>query len=131
MSSVRTPKTIDEYIEAFPEEVQEILQKIRTTIQKAAPDAQEGIGYKMPAFYLNDRYLVYFAAYKRHIGMYPVPSGDPAFNKEIAPYQSSKGTLQFPLSKTIPYRLIHKVVKYRAAEELAKGDTRKRNRKAS
>lgn len=129
MAGIPAPGTIDEYIEAFPEDVQQVLQKIRTTIQKAAPDAQEGISYKMPAFYLNGRYLVYFAAYKRHIGMYPVPAGDAEFNREIAPYQSSKGTLQFPLNQPIPYGLIRKVVKYRAAEELAKGSTRSKNRR--
>jgi uncharacterized protein YdhG (YjbR/CyaY superfamily) len=131
MSAVQAPKTIDEYIKAFPEEVQEVLQKIRATIKKAAPDAQEGISYKMPAYYLNGRYLVYFAAHRRHIGMYPIPSGDPEFNREIAPYQSGKGTLQFPLNQPIPYRLISKVVKYRAAEEVAKATPPKKNRKSS
>lgn len=113
-----TPKDIDEYISGFPGDIQEVLQKIRTTIKKAAPGAVERISYKMPAFNLNGQYLIYFAAYNKHIGMYPVPTGDTDFNQEIAAYQSGKGTLQFPLNQPIPYKLITKVVKLRAKENL-------------
>jgi uncharacterized protein YdhG (YjbR/CyaY superfamily) len=111
-------KTIDDYIADFPKDVQEIMQKIRATIRKAAPDATETISYKMPTFNLNGHYLVYFAAYKKHIGMYPVPSGDAEFRREIAAYQTGKGTLQFPLDQPLPYKLITKIVKFRIKESL-------------
>ena len=122
-TSQTAPKDIDEYIAGFPGDLQEILQKIRTTIKKAAPRAEETISYKMPAFNLNGHYLIYFAAYRKHIGMYPVPSGDAEFNREISAYQTGKGTLQFPLDQPIPYKLITKIVKLRAKENLdpAKG----------
>jgi uncharacterized protein YdhG (YjbR/CyaY superfamily) len=111
-------KAIDDYIAGLPKQVQEIMQKIRATIRKAAPDAAETISYKMPTFNLNGHYLVYFAAYKKHIGMYPVPSGDAEFRREIAAYQTGKGTLQFPLDQPIPYKLITKIVKFRIKESL-------------
>lgn len=115
-----TPQTIDEYIAGFPKEVQEILEKIRMTLKKAVPKAEEGISYQMPTFYLKGQYLIYFAAYKKHIGLYPVPSGDAEFNKEISAYRAGKGTLQFPLNKPIPYKLISKIAKARAKETAAK-----------
>ena len=111
-----TIKDIDDYIADFPNDVQEIMKKIRATIRKAAPDATETISYKMPTFNLNGHYLVYFAAYKKHIGMYPVPAGDEEFRQEIAAYQTGKGTLQFPLEQPIPYKLITKIVKFRIKE---------------
>jgi uncharacterized protein YdhG (YjbR/CyaY superfamily) len=114
------PRNIEEYIAGFPAEVQELLQKIRTTIKKAAPDAQETISYKIPTFTLKDHYLIYFAAYKKHIGLYPVPRESPELNEEISPYQSGKGTVQFPLDKPIPYKLITKIVMYRMKENLAR-----------
>jgi uncharacterized protein YdhG (YjbR/CyaY superfamily) len=123
-----TPKDIDEYIAAFPENVQDILQKIRTTIKTAALDAEEAISYGMPTFDLNGHYLIYFAAYKKHIGLYPVPAGDAAFNKEISTYQSGKGTLQFPLDKPIPYRLITRVVKLRAKENLRRAEAKEKKK---
>lgn len=119
--------TIDEYIAGFPDSVQKILQKIRATIQRAAPDAEETISYKMPTFKLNGHYLIYFAAYKKHVGMYPVPAGDSEFLEEIAPYQAGKGTLQFPLDEPIPYRLITKVVRLRIKENLARTVKGKKN----
>jgi uncharacterized protein YdhG (YjbR/CyaY superfamily) len=112
------PKDIDEYMAGFSEEVREILQKIRATIRKAAPKAEEAIRYKMPTFNLQGQYLVYFAAHKKHIGFYPAPIGRKEFKTEIAPYESGKGTLQFPLDKPIPYKLITKIVKWRAKENL-------------
>jgi len=115
-----TPQNIDEYIAGFPKDVQEILKKLRTTIKKAEPKAEEGISYKMPTFYLKGQYLIYFAAYKKHIGLYPVPSGDAEFNQELSKYQSGKGTLQFPLDKPIPYQLIGQIVKARARDNAAK-----------
>jgi len=124
-----TPQTIDEYIADFPEDIQQVLQKIRVTIRRAAPDAEEVISYKMPTFNLNGHYLVYFAAYKKHIGMYPVPSGDAKFNEKISAYQKGKGTLQFPLDQPIPFKLITELVKFRKRENLAreKAQIKKRN----
>ncbi len=112
-------KTIDEYIKTFPEEIQVILEKIRQTIRKVAPEATEAISYQMPAFKLNGN-LVWFAAFKDHIGFYPIPSGVEAFKKEVSPFAAGKGTLQFPLNKPIPYDLIEKIVTFRAKENLAR-----------
>ena len=111
--------TIDEYIGAFPKDIQAILEKIRKIIRRAAPEAVEAISYQMPTFKLNGN-LVHFAAYKNHIGFYPVPSGIEAFKGELAPYIAGKGTLRFPLDKPIPYHLIEKVVLFRVKENLAK-----------
>jgi len=122
------PKSIDEYIAGFPNDVQAILEKIRLTIRKAAPEAEETISYKMPTFNLNGHYLVYFAAYKKHIGFYPVPTGNEEFQKELSVYQSGKGTLQFPLDKPIPFSLISKIVKFRMKENLAGAAKEKKNR---
>jgi len=110
-------KDIDEYIANFPEGVQAILEKIRQTIRQAAPDAAETIKYQMPTFTLKGN-LVHFAAHKNHIGFYPAPSGIEQFKKELAPYQSGKGTLQFPLNEPIPYDLISRIVAYRVKENL-------------
>src|ERR1700676_462317 len=104
------PKTISEYISLCPPEVQEILEKIRSTIRSAAPDAQETISYQIPAFTLNGR-LVYFAAFKKHIGFYPPVSGDARLEKGISKYAGEKGNLRFPLGQTIPYGLIARIVK--------------------
>ena len=112
-------KTIDEYIKTFPEDVQIILNKIRQTIRKAAPEATEAISYQMPAFKFNGN-LVWFAAFKDHIGFYPIPSGMETFKEEASPYVAGKGTLQFPLDKPIPYDLIEKIVNFRAKENLEK-----------
>jgi uncharacterized protein YdhG (YjbR/CyaY superfamily) len=119
-------QNIDEYIAEFPKDVQEILEKIRLTIRKAAPNAEETISYKMPTFNLKGQYLIYFAAYKKHIGLYPVPSGNAKFNEEVSAYQVGKGTLQFPLDKPIPYKLISKIVKVRAKENSAKAAAKRK-----
>ena len=113
------PTTIDKYIAGFPLDVQEILQKIRVTIRKAAPQAEETIKYQMPTFTLHGN-LVHFAAFKNHIGFYPVPTGIEAFKRELAAYEGGKGSVQFPLDKPIPYSLISKIVKFRVKENLAK-----------
>ena len=118
------PKTIDEYIAGFPKDVQEILEKIRMTIRKAAPDAEETISYAIPTFTQKGKYLIYFAGYKKHIGVYPVPAGDPELNEKLSVYQTGKGTLQFPLDKPIPYDLISKIVKLRVKENLAKAESK-------
>jgi len=112
-------KTIDAYIQTFPKDVQAILQKVRQTIQKAAPDAVETISYQMPTFKLNGKGLVYFAAYEKHIGFYPIPSGMKAFEKELASYKQGKGSAQFPIDQPIPYDLVRRIVVFRAKENLA------------
>src|SRR6059058_3497575 len=109
-------KTIDEYIEAFPKDVQGILQRIRKTIRKAAPEAVETISYQMPTFKLNGKGLVCFAAFKNHIGFYPIPSGIEAFKKELSEYKLGKGSVQFPIDKPIPYDLVRRIVRFRARE---------------
>ncbi|GAA4097380.1 iron chaperone [Mucilaginibacter panaciglaebae] len=112
-------KNIDEYIADFPEDVQALLQTVRATIHKAAPDATEDIKYGIPTFILNGN-LVHFGGYKNHIGFYPAPMGIDAFQKETTPYQAGKGTLQFPLNKPMPLELIDKIVKYRVGKNLSK-----------
>lgn len=113
------PATIDDYIKEFPMEVQDILQKIRVTIRNSAPDAEEAMSYQIPTFKLNGN-LVHFAAYKRHIGFYPTSSGIENFKDEISGYKSSRGTVQFPLDKPIPYDMIKKIVEFRVKENLNK-----------
>lgn len=108
--------TIDEYIEGFPPEVQITLEEMRQTIRRAAPEAEETISYQMPTFKLKGKSLVYFAAFKNHIGFYPIPSGIEAFKRELAPYKQGKGSVQFPLDKPIPYDLVDKIVRYRVKE---------------
>lgn len=105
-------KTIDEYIDRSAPEAQPILRRIRATVARAAPDATEIISYSMPAF-RRDRILIYFAAFRRHIGVYPPVKGDPALEKAVAPYAGPKGNLQFPLDRRIPYALIARIVKSR------------------
>lgn len=113
-------ETIDDYIKTFPKDVQGILKKIRQTIHKAAPEAVETISYKMPTFKLNGKYLVYFAAWEKHIGFYPIPSGIDKFKKELSKYKIAKGSVQFPIDRNIPLNLISKIVKFRAKENLKK-----------
>ena len=124
----RSPK-IDAYIAGFPEDVQQILEKIRTTIQKAAPNAEETINYGIPTFTLKGN-LVHFGGFKKHIGFYPTPTGIEKFKKELSVYEGAKGSVQFPLDKPIPYGLISKIVKFRVKENLeraaAKGKKRER-----
>jgi uncharacterized protein YdhG (YjbR/CyaY superfamily) len=115
-----TPKNIDEYIASFSPEVQAILEKVRVTIRNAAPDAQETISYKIPAFRLN-RILVYFAAFKKHIGLYPPVRGDARLVKAASTYAGVKGNLQFPLDQPIPYGLIKKIVQFRVKQNSSKG----------
>lgn len=111
------PKNIDEYIAGFPPEIQEKLEKIRATIRKAAPKAEEAISYMIPTFKLHG-VLVHFAAFKNHIGFYPAPGGIEAFKEELSGYEISKGTVRFPLDQRIPYPLISKIVKFRVAQNL-------------
>jgi uncharacterized protein YdhG (YjbR/CyaY superfamily) len=117
--STGNPTSIDEYIAGFPPEVQEILEKIRATIREAAPEAEETIKYRMPTFTLNGN-LVHFAAFKKHIGFYPVPTGIEKFKKELSVYAGGKGSVQFPLDEPIPYDLINSIVRFRTEENLRK-----------
>jgi len=112
--------TIDEYIKTFPKNIQSILEKMRQTVKKAAPEAVETISYQMPTFKLNGKNLVYFAAFENHIGFYPLPSGIEAFKKQLSPYKQGKGSVQFPLVKPIPYDLVEEIVKARVKENLEK-----------
>jgi uncharacterized protein YdhG (YjbR/CyaY superfamily) len=120
-----TPASIDEYIAGFPRDVQRILEKVRATIAAAAPDARERISYRMPAFEQHG-ILVYFAAFKAHIGLFPPVSGDPRLEKSIAPYAGPKGNLRFPLGEPIPYDLIRRIVTLRLKQNLAKPAARGR-----
>ena len=119
MAKSRTPKDIDEYISPFSPDVQEILSKIRTTIRNAASDAEEIISYQMPAFRQHG-ILVYFAAWKEHIGLYPPIFGDAAIEKAVSGYAGPKGNLQFPLNKPIPWNLIKRILSVVSEESLAR-----------
>lgn len=117
-------ENIDAYIAGFPQEVQTALEQVRAAVKKAAPEATETIKYAMPTFMLNGN-LVHFAAYKKHIGLYPAPTGDEAFDKMLAPYQTSgKGTVQFPLDEPMPVALIGKIVQYQVKRNMEKGKKR-------
>jgi uncharacterized protein YdhG (YjbR/CyaY superfamily) len=118
-ASRAVPSTIDEYITGFAPDVRAKLQKVRETIRTAAPTAAEAIKYQIPTFVLNGN-LVHFAAFQRHIGFYPAPSGIEAFKKELAAYESAKGSVQFPLDKPIPYPLIGRITKFRVKENQGK-----------
>ena len=118
MQQRKPVKTIDQYIRQFPEDTQVLLQQVRKAVKEAAPGAEETISYMIPTFKIHGRYLVYFAAYKNHIGFYPMPSGRTAFAKELAKYKSGKGSAQFPVDKPMPISLIKKIVKFRAKENL-------------
>lgn len=121
---MKTTASIDDYIAGFPKEVQVILQQIRTTIKQAVPEAEETISYAMPAFKYHGM-LVYFAAYRNHIGFYALPSGNEAFKKELQHYKTGKGSIQFPLDEPMPLDLISRIVKLRANENLRKKQTSK------
>lgn len=110
--------TIDEYINAAPENVREILETIRQLVKEEAPEAVETISYQMPTFKLKGKSVVHFAAWKDHIGFYPTPSGTAAFQEELSPYKQAKGSIQFPLNRPIPLPLIRQIVKFRVNEVL-------------
>ncbi|MEK4260814.1 iron chaperone [Paenibacillus sp. FSL L8-0499] len=114
-----TYESIDAYISGFSLEVQEILNTLRKVIKEAAPEAEEKISYQMPTFALHGN-LVHFAAYPKHIGFYPTPSGINAFKDELSGYKGAKGSVQFPIDKPMPYELISKIVTFRVAENLKK-----------
>jgi uncharacterized protein YdhG (YjbR/CyaY superfamily) len=121
----RMPRNIDEYIAGFTPDVQAILERIRATIASAAPDAQEKISYRMPAFFQGG-VLVYFAAFKNHIGFYPPVKGDSGLEQAISLYAGEKGNLRFPLDQPIPYHLITKIARLRMKQNSAKAAAKKK-----
>jgi uncharacterized protein YdhG (YjbR/CyaY superfamily) len=117
--ATQSPKDIDDYVDRFPKEVQQLLQKMRRTIRKAAPKAREAISYGIPAFTLNGR-LVWFAAFKKHIGFYPGASAIAAFKNELLGYKRAKGSVQFPFDQPLPFTLVGRMVKFRVKQNLTK-----------
>lgn len=111
---------VDHYINGFPENIQLLLKQMRTIITETAPEAVEYIAYRMPAYKLNKKPLVYFAGYPKHIGFYATPSGHAEFAKELSVYKQGKGSVQFPVDKPLPVNLIRKIVEFRVKENLAK-----------
>ena len=126
VSDTLAPRDIDEYISGFPPDIRVILEKIRVTIKSAAPDAVETIKYQMPTFIFHGN-LVYFSAFKKHIGFYPPVNGDEQLKRELAKYEGPKKSLKFPLAQPIPYALIARIVKLRMNENLEKEKNRKKN----
>lgn len=119
--TMKKPETIDEYIAAYPPPVQLLLEQVRETIHRAAPNAEETISYGMPAF-KQQKMLVYFAAYKKHIGFYPTSSGIKTFEKDLINYKWSKGAVQFPIDKPLPLKLVSKIVAFRVKETTLNSD---------
>ena len=117
-------KTMDEYINTFPEDVRSILNELRRTIKEAAPDAEETIRYQMPTFTLNGN-LVHFAAFQNHIGFYPTPSGIESYKDELSPYKGAKGSVQFPIDQPLPLPLIRKIVEFRVKENMERKSKKK------
>ena len=113
-------RDVDEYISTFPENTREILEKVRTTIRKAAPDAEESIAYGMPAYKLFKRPLVYFAGFTNHIGFYATPTGHSEFSEALSEYKQGKGSVQFPIDKPMPLDLISRITKFRVKENSEK-----------
>jgi len=122
MKGKKQPETIDEYIETFPKDVQIILQKMRQTVRKVAPEAEETISYQIPTFKLNGN-LVHFAAFKDHISFFPTSSARVAFKKELSKYKGGKGTIQFPIEEQIPYDLVKKIAIFRRKQNLQAHDS--------
>src|SRR4051794_22687295 len=120
---------MDSYIQSFPQPTREILEKVRSTINLAAPDAEEAISYQMPTFKLAGN-LVHFAAFKNHIGFYPAPNGVDHFKEELAAYKQGKGSIQFPLDQPIPYELIDKIVRYRVDQNKSRVGLKKKQHRA-
>ena len=118
-------KSMDEYIATFPDETQKILKEVRATIKAAAPETGETISYGIPTFTLNGTYLIYFAGWKNHISIYPIPTGTETFNKQISHYVEGKGTLKFPLDKPLPLKLITKIVRLRVNENRKRTDKKR------
>jgi uncharacterized protein YdhG (YjbR/CyaY superfamily) len=120
MANRSTAGSIDTYIAGFPVATQTALREVRVVIRAAAPDATETISYAIPTFDLNGRHLVHFAGYERHVGFYPIPSGMEAFDEELKVFKRGKGSVQFPLDKSMPLDLIRRIVEFRVEENLAR-----------
>ena len=116
-------ETIDEYIRTFPKDVQTILKKMRQTVKRAAPEAEETISYQIPTFKLKGSSIVHFAAFRKHIGLYPPAPKE--FKKEVSSYEGPKGNLKFPIDRPIPLDLVKRIVKHRAKEILERGRKKK------
>ena len=123
-SSKKSPQTIDEYMANFPAHAQAAMQRLRDLIHEIAPEATEKISYGIPTFVLGQN-LVHFAAYKNHIGFYPASSGIAHFEEELKDYETSKGTVRFPLDKPIPYDLVRRITEFRVAENCARAKAKK------
>ena len=115
---VAKPKftSIDDYIASFPPDVQKVLEQVRIAIKRVQPKLEEKISYGIPAFWLNGKYVIYFAGWKNHVSLYPIPVGDDVFNEKISHYVSGRGTVKFPLDKPLPLPLIREMVKLRMAD---------------
>jgi len=124
MNSNPPPESVDAYIQSFPADVQSKLQALRSAIKALAPDALETISYRMPAYQFHGP-LIYFAAFPRHIGLYPAPSGIEAFQSDLAKYKNSKGAVQFPLDQPLPLELISRIVIYRVEENLRRSQSKR------
>ena len=122
------PKDIDEYIAGFPADVRERLEKMRAAIKNAAPQAEERISYRMPTFFLNGN-LVYFAAFKNHIGFYPGAGAVESFKQELSIYRGAKGSVQLPMDQPIPTDLIERIVKFRIEENLGRAEAKRKKKK--
>lgn len=120
MAHRSTANSIGEYIAEFPPETQKVLEELRTLIKASAPDATETISYAIPTFDLNGKHLVHFAGYAGHVGLYPAPSGLEAFKKDLKPYKSGKGSVQFPLGQPLPKDLIRRIVEFRVEQSTGK-----------
>jgi uncharacterized protein YdhG (YjbR/CyaY superfamily) len=125
MQSDSGPRDIDEYIAGFDAHVRVVLEDVRTSIRKAAPDATETIKYRIPTFVQNGN-LVHFAAFKNHVGFYPAPSGIARFKDELSPYKWAKGSVQFPFDRPVPLQLIEKIVRFRVSEAKSTNPTKRR-----
>jgi uncharacterized protein YdhG (YjbR/CyaY superfamily) len=128
VKSTKPPQSVDEYIAAYPEDLQKKLNAIREVIRKAAPQAVEKIGYGMPAYTFKGM-ILYFAMHTNHIGLYPYPSAMEAFKQEIAEYRTSKGTIQFPHNRKLPLKLIAEIVKFRVRENIMKEELKTQKKK--
>jgi uncharacterized protein YdhG (YjbR/CyaY superfamily) len=122
----QTPETVDEYVSAFPAGVRRILQKIRKTIHKAAPGADESISYRIPTFKQDGKVVIYFAGFAKHVSVYPAPRAAKEFKAELSAYKGGKGTVQFPLDQAVPYGLITRIVKFRADQNRKAADTKRK-----
>lgn len=122
----KTPNSIDEYILDFADEVQALLNQVRSTIKQAAPDAEESISYGMPAYKTHGKPLVYFAGFKNHIGFYATPTGHEEFAKELSKYKQGKGSVQFPIDQPMPLELISQIVEFRVIENQEKAKAKKK-----